>query len=277
MVRWLFVTGALPILIACSSPEEMGQEIATAQGESVEATLQRRVAAGSEPTEFSDNETRGEAQRDFAYGWPAQISAIAPLAAILEQSRDDALTSQKTEWEQSVAEFGDMGCITCINRSYSKSWKVDADTSRFLIVHGETYTYTGGAHGNSDFDALAWDREGNDGAGEVMDPVNLFVDPVALENVAYGDYCQSLLEERARKFDQPIEGMNKFENCPSVAELVVVPLSSDGKTFDRINFLAAPYVAGSFAEGPYEFAIPMTQTLLTIVRPKFRDAFSVPE
>lgn len=277
MVRWLFIAGSLPILLACSSPEEMGQEIATAQGESVEATLKRRVAAGSAPTEFSDNETRGEAERDFAYGWPAQVSAIAPLAEMLESARDDALTAQKTEWEQSVAEFADMGCITCINRSYSKNWSVAADTPRFLVVSGETFTYTGGAHGNSTFDALAWDREGDDGAGEVMDPVNLFVDPVALENVAYGDYCQSLLEERGRKFDQSIEGMNKFENCPSVAELVVIPLSSDGKTFDRINFLAAPYVAGSFAEGPYEFAIPMTDTLLTIVRPKYRDAFSVPQ
>lgn len=281
MVRWAFAAISLPVLLACSSPDEVGDEIAAGQGESAQAALDRRLGEGAEPVEFKDEEARGEAARDFAYLWPAQVSAIEPFAAMLTQERDKALADQKAEWEQSVAEFADAEdgyqCITCVNRYYSKSWTVAADTPRFLVMLGTTEVYTGGAHGNTDFDALMWDREANDGAGAAMRPVALFVDEVALENTAYGDYCQSLLEARRDKLEIDITAMNKFDNCPSVSELVVLPLASDGKRFDTIRFVAAPYVAGSYAEGPYEFEIAVNDLILSVVKPEYRGAFALAE
>ncbi|WP_282073343.1 hypothetical protein, partial [Janibacter hoylei] len=85
-------------------------------------------------------------------------------------------------------------------------------------------------HGNSNFDALLWDRQANDGAGEAMRPIALFVNEVTIENIANGEYCQALLEARGERLEMNIEGLNKFEDCPSVADLVVVPTSSDGLT-----------------------------------------------
>lgn len=271
MIRWGLVTGVLAVLLACSSPEEIAAEVSEAQGESAAETLERRTAAGFAPVAFADEETRGEAARDFAYNWPAQVSAIAPLAAILETTRDGELAKQKAEWEASVAEFGDMGCITCINRSYAKSWEVVTDTPRFLVLSAETYTYTGGAHGNSQFDALLWDREEE----KAMKPVELFVDPVALENTAFGDYCQALLEAKREKLSVDISEMNPFDGCPGVGELVVIVTASDGEHFDSITFLAAPYVAGSYAEGPYVFSIPMTDALLEAVKPEYCEEFAL--
>jgi len=265
------------ILAACSSPQELDAQIVEASGESVQATLERRVAASSAPTEFSDQETRGEAERDFDYSWPAQASAIPSLAAVLTERRDEALASQKEEWEQSVAEFAEMNCITCVMRSYSGSWEVAADTPRFLLLTGETFTYTGGAHGNSFFDALLWDRTANDGAGDAMRPVDMFVGEAALENIAFGDYCSALNLVRSERRDVDPTTVDQFDNCPSVTELVVMPTSSDGKSFDGVAMLAAPYVAGSFAEGPYEFSIPMTPVLLEAVKPEYRAEFSIPD
>lgn len=275
------VSGLAIALIACSSPEEMGEQIARTEGESVQDALERRVAAGAEPVEFRDEQSVGDAARDFTYGWPAQVSAIAPLAAMLAQARNEELAKQQAEWEQSLEEFADpqdgFQCVSCVNRSYSKNWKVSADTPRFLVLTGETFTYTGGAHGNSAFDAVAWDREANGGEGAALRPIDLFVNAVALENTAYGDYCQALLEVKRDKLDIDIAAMNPFDGCPSVSELVVVPLSSDGRTFDRLQFLAAPYVAGSYAEGPYEFVIPITPALLEVVKPEYRAAFESSE
>jgi len=178
-----------------------------------------------------------------------------------------------------------MDCVTCINRSYAENWEVVADTPRFLVLRDNVFIYSGGAHGNVYFETLIWDREAVDGmgddrgagTGEALRPVDLFVNEVALENTAYGEYCQSLLVLRGERMETNIEGLNPFENCPSVSELDVVLTASNGEHFDQITFLAAPYVAGSYAEGPYEFSIPMTAALLDIVRPEYRSAFALGE
>ncbi len=285
MVRWVFIAGSLPVLLACSSPQDVAEQVpdqvGEASGESVTATLERRLAPGSARTEFRDEETRGEASRDFAYGWPAQADEIPAFAAMLTLTRDAALAAQKEEWEQSITEFGpgtpNAGCVSCINRSYSADWQIAADIPRFLILRANKWAYTGGAHGNSNFDALMWDRQANDGEGAALRPIALFASEAALQNAAYAEYCQALLEARGERLEMNIEGVSKFENCPGVEELVVVPTSTNGETLDRLDFLAAPYVAGSYAEGPYEFSIPMTAALMDVVRPKYRGAFAVKE
>lgn len=264
MANWAIAGVSAAALMACSSPKELSENAGVAERTS-----------DAQPTEFKDEESEGEAARDFAYAWPAEASAIPALAAHLTERRDAALDEQKREWRESVEEFSELGCITCVSRSYGMTWEVSADTTRMLVLTGNRFTYTGGAHGNSFFEALAWDREANDGAGAALEPVALFASESALENTAFGDYCEALLEQRGERLDMEISGMNKFESCPSVSELVVVPLSSDGATFDRVQFLAAPYVAGSFAEGPYIFDIPMTAALMDAVKPEYRGAFSI--
>ena len=278
MVRLAFVWAALPVLLACSSPEAMGENIGLADGESAQEALDRRLAPRAEESRFRDEDARGEAAREFVHYWPRQVSAIAPLAAMLGEARDTELAKQKAEWDQSVAEFarpdGTYECYSCVNRSYSKGWEVTADTPRFLVLTGETYTYTGGAHGNTEFDALLWDREANGGEGEAMNPVELFASPAALEAAARADYCEALLVARGERLEMNIEGLDPQENCPSLAELVVVLASADGKTFDSIQFLAAPYVVGSYAEGSYQIGIAISEAVLDAVKPEYRGEFT---
>lgn len=285
-MKGLVSIATLSALIACSSPEEMSEGIGLSEagasaksGESAQETLDRRIAADAEPVEFKDDEKDGQAARDFAYSWPAQASAIPGLAQLLGERRDAALAKQKSEWLESVAEFGnatgEMACVTCVNRSYAMSWTVAADTPQFLELVAERFTYTGGAHGNSVFAALLWDREAEDGQGAAMLPIDLFVDPVALENTAYGEYCAALNLARSERRGLEAADINPLTDCPSVTELVVTLTSSDGERFDGITFLAAPYVAGSFAEGPYEFAIAVSPAVLEAVKPEYRDAFVI--
>lgn len=279
MLRWTFIVGAGAMLLACSSPDQIAAGVQDKQGESAAETLDRRAAVGFDPVEFIDEESRGEAARDFAYGWPAQATAIAPLAAILEAARSEELARQKAEWEESVAEFATAEdgyeCFSCVNRSYAKSWLVAADTPRFLVLAAENFTYTGGAHGNTQYDGIVWDRDAKGEAGEALAPLALFVDPVALENTVHGDYCKTLLTLRGERLEFDISDVNPFDECPPVTEFVVLPKSSDGERFDQLAFLAAPYVAGSYAEGSYEFSIPVTEAILGAVKPEYRGAFAV--
>jgi hypothetical protein len=278
MVRSLSVVCTVPVLLACSSPQDMGESIGLDAGESAEETLARRLAPGSEPGAFTDEEKRGEAARDFAYNWPRQVSAIAPLAAMLQSARDQELARQKAEWEESVAEFAQPDdtyeCFSCVNRSYVKSWVVAADTPRLLVIGAETYTYSGGAHGNTNYDALVWDRRANGGKGAAMNPVALFASPAAFEAAVRADFCAALLVARSERLEMNVAGIDPLEECPGIAELVVVPTSSDGRMFDTIQFLAAPYVAGSYAEGPYTINVPVTEAVLAAVKPDYRAEFA---
>ena len=227
--------------------------------------------------EFEDSENDGNAERTFAYAFPAELSVIPGLADTIRAQEEEALSAQKKEWGEAVEEFGELGCITCVARAYSATWMIAADTPRFLVLQSEKFTYTGGAHGNSFFNALAWDRLGGENSdGEALRPVDMFVSETALENTAFGDYCQALLEAKGERLGMNVTDMNPFEGCPSVTELVVIPLSSDGTRFDRMQFLAAPYVAGSFAEGPYTFEVPITSAILAAVKPEYLSHFVVP-
>jgi len=51
--------------------------------------------------------------------------------------------------------------------------------------------------------------------------------------------------------------------------------SSDRKAFNRIGLLAAPYVAGSYAEGTYEVTLPVTPAVLQAVKPEYKAAFAL--
>lgn len=277
MPCWTFSAILSAALIACSSPDEMAAGVNDGEGETAAQTLERRTAAGFEPMEFTDQDTRGEAARDFLFSWPAQVSAIAPLERMLKQQLERELSQQTREWEASIEEFGDGtgedACLSCVNRSFAKQWAAVADTPRFLVLAAQTNTYTGGAHGNTTYEGLIWDREAQDGKGEALGPLGLFSDAGALDNAARAAYCDALDEARAEKFGGDSVSATSSD-CPSIDELVVVPESSDGERFDQLTFIAAPYVAGAYAEGTYQFTIPVTDAIVEVVQPEYRDAFA---
>ena len=50
--------------------------------------------------------------------------------------------------------------------------------------------------------------------------------------------------------------------------------SSNGKAFDRIGILVAPYEAGPYAEGDYEITLPVTDAVIAAVKPEYRPSFA---
>jgi len=269
-MRFGVCMGAGLALIACSSPEEMGEAVGLG-----ESDIRLTVSSTDDPraVNFEDSAEREGGARDFAYAWPAEISAIPGLVALLEQRRDEALTRQKDGWEQSLVDFADENCVGCKARSFTKSWNLAGNTPRFLSLEGETYVYSGGAHGNSFFDALVWDRE----AGEALEPMDMFASSEAMSDALRPAYCDRLVAAQAeRRGETRASREELIAGCPGFDELVIVPVSRGGDAFGEIRVLAAPYVAGAYAEGPYVVDVPISQAFVAAVKEEYRSAFAAP-
>lgn len=242
-----------------------------ASDEDEEAAGKQPEATNAEAMDFTDNETKGVAEREFSYSWPAAASAEPKLMRKLLDMRNMALAEQKREWRAAVKEFGIKDCVTCVGRDHSASWEVVANIPRFLSLSGGTYTYTGGAHGNSMFDSIVWDRE----AEQSLSIADMFRSEQALWREASQAYCPALDREREKRRGRPVQPDDFASDCPQLKELVLVLGTSNGDKFDRIDILAAPYVAGPYSDGPYEVSIPVTQRLLEATKPAYRSYFAV--
>lgn len=256
-------------LSACSSPEQMAE----AAGVAAKATAAATATATGAPAgavAFEDNADKDGRTREFTYKWPAAVAAVPALVQRFTAERDQLLAEQKAEWDEAVAEFAGQDCVACTTRSYEKTWEVVADLPRYLSLSASFYVYSGGAHGNSDFDALVWDRE----AGAAIAPDQMFASPEALQAALHPAWCKALLAERGKRLGAENASDGSFP-CPPIADLTVLLGSSNKQAFDRIGLIAAPYVAGSYAEGPYEVTLPVTKPVLAAVKPQYKAAFAL--
>ena len=156
--------------------------------------------------------------------------------------------------------------------SYTAEWKVVAELPKWLSLSADVATYTGGAHGNYTVQSVVWDKDNL----RLMNAIDLFSSPAALEQ-AFGDrFCEGLDRERAERRGEPVpeDSEEMFDQCPGIDELEVLVGSSNGRTFNRLTVYAGPYVAGPYAEGAYEVDLPVTQEVLDAVKPEYREAFS---
>ncbi|MDP4604903.1 MAG: DUF4163 domain-containing protein [Erythrobacter sp.] len=260
-------------LAGCSSPEEVAQGAgvtAKANASTSSASASASSSSTNGASSFEDNAEQDGGSREFAYGWPAAVSAIPALAARFTDERTAALAEQKAEWAEALREFAGEDCVACTSRGYSKEWKVVADLPRYLSLSADMYLYTGGAHGNSAFEALVWDRE----AGAALDPTAMFRSEAALQDALGAGWCAALQAERAERLGGDY-AEDSFFPCPPIADLTLLLGSSNKATFNRIGLIAAPYVAGSYAEGPYEVTLPVTPALLAAVKPEYKAAFAL--
>lgn len=271
--NWVSAVGGLAMAIAaCSSPEEMSGAVG-----GIAAAKAAQGGQANAPRAFAMDDTErdgdGEdaAERGFIYNWPAEVSAIPDLAQLLAAERDDRLAEQKAEWEDQR-----LGCppeaMACKRNQLEVNWQVVADTPRFLSLSSSVYAYGGGAHGNFWRTSLVWDRT----AGAALEPAALFTSIEALGEAIRAPVCRMLDRERAKRRGQPVpEGSDEWpDNCPPMDDTVVFLGSAKGARFDRIGIYYAPYVAGPYAEGEFEFTLAVSPAILAAVKPEYRDAFA---
>jgi hypothetical protein len=90
-------------------------------------------------------------------------------------------------------------------------------------------------------------------------------------------YCKALDAERNKRRgpDYTPGSIAEFDSCPKLLDLALIPSSSvDGGKFDQIHLIAAPYQVGSYAEGEFDIALPVSARLIAAMKPRYRASFS---
>jgi len=207
----------------------------------------------------------------FEYSYPDAAGRIAGLKALLDARQAEAHKAH-VEAAINARADADAGGYPYRPYGYGTKWEVVADLPDWLSLSADHWEYTGGAHPNSGFDALLWDKQ----AGAAHDPISLFTSADALEEVVKPDFCRMLDMQRARKRGQPVVRDDEdWQNaCIGLESVTVILGSSNRRTFDRVGFLVPPYAAGPYAEGSYEVTLPVNAAMVEAVKPEFRDAFS---
>lgn len=205
---------------------------------------------------------------EFSYEWPAEAAAIPALdlklytdaktalgQALKDAHADQALTrQQKREFHQ---------------HDYGAGWETAGQTAQLLSLEGNFGGFTGGAHPNSYFKALLWDRKLN----RQTSVGALFVRGGDLSTLTRQTYCKMLDAERKQRREGETLG-GDFDECPKYSDLVIVP--TDGNKngrFDTLDFIASPYIAGPYVEGEYEIEVPVTAKLIVAIKPEYRASF----
>lgn len=266
----------LPVLViamaACGAPvRESGEAVAATKPTNGAAEAARRQPAVAPARSGKPVSFREGADGDswfFSYSWPAQANAIAQLDALLKARKDKVRAEVRADWQAAKTDCPpDSGA--CTNRSYEEDWQVVADLPDWLSLSSAIGTYSGGAHGNHGFDALLWDKR----AGKARAATDLFASKRAFNDAVRAEFCAALNKERSERRDG--EELELFEDCFDPTDAVIILGSSNGRAFDRIGFLIAPYLAGPYVEGDYEVTLPVTAKVLAEVKPQFRSSFKV--
>ena len=207
---------------------------------------------------------------DFSYSWSAEAAAVPFLdrrfRADLKWMKEESLKYAAEDAASAKADGREFH-----PHFFSRGWETAGQSERLLALQGATGTFTGGAHPNSTYSAILWDRH----AGNEIAVADLFADPAAFQRLLRRPFCEALDKARLEKREgETIEGL--FSECPDFNELAIGPTDEkhDGR-FEAMTFVAGPYVAGPYAEGEYEIALPVTATLIAVLKPEYRASFEV--
>ena len=140
-------------------------------------------------------------------------------------------------------------------------WSLAADTPRLLALVGESYAFTGGAHGNTGYAAKIWDKT----AQKAVPFSALFTDWAKARAVIEPAYCAALATE------QKARGGNPVSNCPKLSDQPIVPWAGLATRATQLRVLLGPYTAGSYAEGSYLITLPWPEGIKPLVKPAYRD------
>jgi hypothetical protein len=199
-----------------------------------------------------------------AISWRWRIAPeAATQPALLAALRTDALkavATAKTEAANDAASATKSGFPFRRYESIS-DWSLAADTPRLLALVGESYAFTGGAHGNTGYTAKIWDKT----AQKAMPFSALFTDWAKARTLIEPAYCAALATE------QKARGGNPVNNCPRLSDQPIVPWARLAPRAMQLRVLLGPYTAGSYAEGSYLITLPWPEGIKPLVKPAYRD------
>lgn len=187
-------------------------------------------------------QTRVEAKTaalDFSYTYPDAAARIAPLRRWLESDRA-WLRIRTAKMAAADRRKAAKSNFPFHRHDATRAWKVVTETPRLLSLSGETYRFTGGAHGNTALEPLVWDKA----KARRIEPRAMFESSAAMQRVFGTGWCDWLKRERGRRLGSE-PGTGDIFPCPPVSDLTVLLGSTDRRAIDRIGL-----VAGNMSPAP---------------------------
>ena len=208
---------------------------------------------------------------EYHYGWSAEAAAVPELVVRFrsEMDKDKAeLIASAKEDKASRAKDG----YPFHAYSSSTEYATAGQSPRLLSLSVAVSAYTGGAHGNFGTSGLLWDRD----TRKEIAVADLFDPPTRFATLVNKCWCDALNVERTKKREEQPQPGEMFWDCPKLSEIAIVPTDKDGNgRFERLVLTASPYVAGPYVEGEYEIELPVSQALISALKPQFRAGFEV--
>jgi hypothetical protein len=258
--RVLVLTAAVAAtLAACQRPEE-------------------KAAPAPVPTAPAAQVTPADAAAPFAFDsktpfatvkltLPPQLKPYPDLHAQLYSAAVRDLRQFAEGAQADLSEAGGEGM------AYDKTIQFGAgfETGKLLSLSRLTSEFTGGAHPNSRYGAVLWDKALKRQVA-AADFFRKGADLTALDRAL----CEAVnVEKRARgSTDAAILGGDGMWTCPRAAEtpFVLAAGTTPGKA-GGLTFLIGPYQVGPRAEGAYEIAIPAA-VFRALLSPAYADEFA---
>lgn len=146
-----------------------------------------------------------------------------------------------------------------------------AETGKLLSLKRVDYDYTGGAHGNSLFAGVLWDKA----LKRQITVADLFrkgADSRALDQAL----CTAINAAKTERSPdaEPVSLGGAQWSCPRalITPFVLTPGTVPGKA-GGLTFLIGPYQVGPYAEGPYEIVVPQS-VFRALIAPAYAEEFA---
>ena len=203
----------------------------------------------------------------FSYSWPGSIppKLAGRFQADMEKMKAELVEGAKADRDERARNGFDYH-----PHEASRSYEMAGDSGRLLSLSSTSYGFTGGAHGSTGSGAILWDKA----LDREIAIADLLRTGTSWTGAIRQPFCVLLDREREKRRQEPVRKDDMFGNCPAYDEVTVILQDSDGnRRFDHIVVTADQYVAGPYAEGPYEISLPITAAMIDRLKPEYRRSF----
>lgn len=212
----------------------------------------------------------------FSFVYPRSAAEIPALHALLVADSARALAWMETTTRDYRRDRAANGGEP-LPLSFDAAWEIDARLPEIVAASGTISRFTGGAHGGIEYQTILIDPR----HGRQVRLADLFrfgtFDHSLLGHRPRGRravqtaFCRALTAAVRDRRDEPAA----LIECPAVEEQPVTLVCGERGRIEAMRALLNPYVAGSWAEGPYEVDVPIDAEMMSAMRRRYRAAFGL--
>lgn len=189
--------------------------------------------------------------------------------------RNDALTFLAARKTQARTTFEDMKKEGNTGPAWPWevmiNWEYTAKAGDIVSLMGSAYEFTGGAHGNVQFDTHIARTSG--AALKVADMLQSGITPALVIGI-----CEALKVEKVKRigtanvYDDPVSCAGPDANVKIEEAKLALASSSESDKFGGILVYWGPYAVGPYVEGPYEVVVQQ-EVFAQDLKPEFKPLF----